>query len=266
MAVSRTTDRPAKGDAPPSLQSFPRWLKKNLKYDTASGKIEYSAMAALLRNSFQESKFWSEFCANLRDYDEKYKLETGYDLFFRLETPQLLLKSYDSFLNKIYRNIFIKKDSKISVADCEKIDSAQLYSSANDIVRTLVIVKYLDGVERIVGELDDLCSNHTVMSLKEFKCNDDGYYAAHFYVFHDVDYPTADGPVTRSSLSIEIQITTQLQEVLRKVLHKSYEQIRSVVKESSIPWQWRYKEDGFITNYLGHTLHNIEGLLMKVRK
>ncbi len=65
---------------------------------------------------------------------------------------------------------------------------------------------------------------------------------------------------------VELQITTQLQEVLRQFSHEFYEKMRMTNKQSEIPWQWRYKEDEFFANYLGHMLHNIEGMIMDVRR
>ncbi len=65
---------------------------------------------------------------------------------------------------------------------------------------------------------------------------------------------------------VEIQVTTQLQEVLRKILHVVYERTRMISDDNQIPWQWRYKDDDFFINYLGHMLHNIEGLIMEIRR
>ena len=70
----------------------------------------------------------------------------------------------------------------------------------------------------------------------------------------------------RVDVSIEIQITTQLQEVIRKLLHKYYEDRRKRIIEEDIKWQWNYKSDEFIANYLGHILHYVEGMIMEIRE
>ena len=64
---------------------------------------------------------------------------------------------------------------------------------------------------------------------------------------------------------VEIQITTQLQEVIRRLLHKYYERQRSGRSTSDLKWQWDYKSDEFAANYLGHILHYVEGMIMDVR-
>ena len=67
-------------------------------------------------------------------------------------------------------------------------------------------------------------------------------------------------------VSIEIQITTQLQEVIKKLLHKYYEERRKRIEKPSVKWQWDYKSDEFSTNYLGHILHYVEGMIMDIRE
>ena len=62
-----------------------------------------------------------------------------------------------------------------------------------------------------------------------------------------------------------MQITTQLQEVIRKLLHKHYESRRKRTTPDELKWQWDYKSDEFSANYLGHILHYIEGMIMEVR-
>lgn len=35
---------------------------------------------------------------------------------------------------------------------------------------------------------------------------------------------------------------------------------------SDVAWQWQYRGDQFVPNYLGHILHYIEGMIMEVRE
>jgi hypothetical protein len=76
----------------------------------------------------------------------------------------------------------------------------------------------------------------------------------------------ADGQMFQADLPFEIQITTQLQEVLRRFLHFQYEKDRNTRSVSSIPWQWRYRDDEFFSNYLGHMLRSVEGQIMDARR
>lgn len=50
------------------------------------------------------------------------------------------------------------------------------------------------------------------------------------------------------------------------MLHKYYEDKRKGIREEDIKWQWDYKSDEFATNYLGHILHYVEGMIMEIRE
>ncbi len=41
---------------------------------------------------------------------------------------------------------------------------------------------------------------------------------------------------------------------------------RKLLKPPDTKWQWDYKGDEFATNYLGHILHYVEGMIMDVRE
>lgn len=129
------------------------------------------------------------------------------------------------------------------------------------------MVKYLDAVETFIDELKQLCDRHSLECKQELKANDNGYYAAHFYVRETIDFALVRGEIKTANMWIELQVTTQLQEILRQFSHTFYEKLRmtSSVK-TEVPWQWRYKDDEFFAIYLGHMLHNIEGMIMEVRR
>ncbi len=43
------------------------------------------------------------------------------------------------------------------------------------------------------------------------------------------------------------------------------EETRMKLKRTDKIWQWDYKCDEFLPNYLGHIIHYIEGMIMEVR-
>lgn len=124
-------------------------------------------------------------------------------------------------------------------------------------------MKYLDGVEFLVEKIKSLDNDCKV----EFKAKEEGYYAAHIYINRIFEIPKLDWNTRKEEFLVEIQITTQLQEVIRKLLHKHYEENRKKLKADieSTKWQWDYKCDEFSSNYLGHILHYIEGMIMDIR-
>jgi hypothetical protein len=66
-------------------------------------------------------------------------------------------------------------------------------------------------------------------------------------------------------VEIEIQITTQLQEVLRSLTHKFYEAQRLQVVPDKGKWKWDFKSNRFKVGYLSHTLHLLESVILESR-
>ena len=95
---------------------------------------------------------------------------------------------------------------------------------------------------------------------------DEGYYAAHFYRVNEYEVPGEKYLTQKINGKIELQITTQLQEVIQRLLHEHYEANRKKIVKDDKKWQWRYRGDEFAANYLGHILHYVEGMIMDVRE
>jgi ppGpp synthetase/RelA/SpoT-type nucleotidyltranferase len=100
----------------------------------------------------------------------------------------------------------------------------------------------------------------------DFEAREEGYYAAHVYTQYPCQIPKEDWDVEKVEAIVEIQITTQLQEVIRRLLHKYYEARRGGAKEVGVKWQWDYDSDEFAANYLGHILHYVEGMIVDIRE
>ncbi len=68
------------------------------------------------------------------------------------------------------------------------------------------------------------------------------------------------------NLQVEIQLTTQLQEILYKITHKNYEVLRDQrIEGDRSAWKWEVKTNRFRAGYLGHTLHLLEAIIMDLR-
>ena len=112
-----------------------------------------------------------------------------------------------------------------------------------------------------------MCKECNVKCKVDYEAKEEGYYAAHMYATDKYEIPKMELGTEFVVVNIEIQITTQLQEVILKLLHKYYEERRKQEKLiENIKWQWDYKSDEFATNYLGHILHYIEGMIMERRE
>jgi ppGpp synthetase/RelA/SpoT-type nucleotidyltranferase len=244
---------------PVEFKNYEQWLARFYSYDRGTSEAEYNATAALLQQTFSESPLWARLWQGIRTAGDTYRIRTGLDLLSSTDQPKLVRKSFTSFLEKTFR-----RNIRREVGDALLIPSNWL-EQINDIVRTFLVVKYLDGVDTAVNALKAVCAQMHVPCVPEYKCNTDGYYAAHTYIKVPIDVPLTAG-VRTLHLDVELQITTQLQEVLRKLSHPDYEKRRLAFATPDVPWQWRYRDTEFFLNYLGHTLHNIEGIIMDVRR
>ena len=130
----------------------------------------------------------------------------------------------------------------------------------------MLIVKYLDGVEFMINTISDLCDNHKLLNRVFWEARADGYYAAHVYITLTLEIPKRPWDTQKIEVTTEIQITTQLQDVIQMLLRKYYEERRKEGRSKDIKWQWDYKNEEFATSYLGHILHYVEGMIMEIRE
>ncbi len=226
----------------------------------------FSAVALKARDDFKKSAFWSDVCRNIQTYNEEYMLKTSYPLFVDpTNPPSLVTKSFDSFLLKTFRNNIARNLRWPAPPEGGWHLPDNWVSRGNDIVRTCFVVKYLDGVEFLIEKLTALAEAHTLEIRKYYVAGTDGYYAAHVYILFRFEVPRIDFDTEKLVLSVELQITSQLQEAIRKLLHQHFEKSRTMINPPVAEWQWNYKSDEFATNYLGHILHYVEGMIMEVR-
>ena len=202
----------------------------------------------------------------LKESEAAYQLKTnGYSLLMiKPEELDLDIKGFDSFFLKTGRRNAFENKNWPSEPDGGWVTPENWFSKINDIVRTMIVVKYLDGVEILVERLQQLCNIPMTTSV-DWEAREEGYYAAHLYVEREYSIPTLEFDSERVPIKVEIQVTTQLQEAINRLTHKYYEERRRKVKSSNSKWQWDYENDEFIPNYLGHILHYIEGMIIEVR-
>lgn len=93
----------------------------------------------------------------------------------------------------------------------------------------------------------------------------EGHYAGHVDFCPVFRIPNVEWETESVAVGVEIQVTTQLQELIRNLLHKHYE-ARRIGAVPDRPWQWDYESTEFAANYLGHILHYIEGMIVDVRQ
>jgi hypothetical protein len=253
---------------PSNISEYKAWLRD--KHDVTVGRRvqnHFESVASRLESAFESSQFWTGLLGNLKNYQEEYLMGTGYDLLTTLDPPPILTKPFNSFLLKTFRANVLENARWPD----EPLDGWVLpdnwCSRIYDIVRTSFVVKYFDGVEFMIDKAEALCGENGLQCEVSLEAREEGYYAAHLNVHQDVEIPKFDWDSERIEARVEVQVTTQLQEVIRRLLHKYYEEKRGRIgtADERAKWQWDYTSDEFACNYLGHILHYVEGMIMDVR-
>jgi hypothetical protein len=250
---------------PVTIDEYKKWLKEKHGLNiSVKEQRYYDSVTARLKADFEKSEIWVKLGKSFAEYNDIYRLKTGYPLMRDNQALSLLVKPFDSFILKTYRkNILDNKNWPNEPAN-GWILPKNWFSRINDVVRTLIEVKYLDGVGFIEEQITATCKQFGNRSNAFYEAREEGYYAAHIYIQQEFEIPKIDWNTEKITVSVEIQITTQLQEVIRKLLHDYYEDNRKKPKDAS-KWQWNYKSDEFSANYLGHILHYVEGMILEVR-
>ncbi len=232
----------------------------------------YNEITQAMKKTFMESNLWLEIKDNYREIGSNYELmNKGYKLYQSEELPEIKLKGFKSYINKTYRKNILHNENYPEEPDGGWYIPNRTFDRIKDTVRTLFVVKYMDGVPYLTNRLEEIIDKHN----KDIKCEasleakmDEGYYAAHIdnicCVFEVPD--RVEIGTIKIKGSIEIQITTQIQEVIRKLLHKYYDEKKEKIgKLNNENWRWNSKNDIFSVNYLGHILHYIEGMIVEIR-
>lgn len=255
-----------KTQKPEDISGYKEWLKEDHQVEiSARTETYYNAVTSRVRTDFLASSFWKSLVTDLDQINQGYYVSMNYYLFGDSAPPELQTKSFESFLLKTFRQNILDNINWPEPPDSGWLLPENWFSRVNDAVRTYFVVKYLDGVNFLAEKFAERATAVSYESHVDFEAKEEGYYAAHFYVTFPCEVPCEDWDTRHESISIEIQITTQIQEVIRRLLHKYYEQRRGEPPTSDLKWQWDYRSDEFAANYLGHILHYVEGMIMDVR-
>ena len=252
---------------PKNIEEYKKWLQEKHKIEISERTlVHYDSVTSKVKRDFEGSVFWIQLTKNLREFDSVYNLEKHYPLFISDLKPEVYIKPFDSFLLKTARKNILENICWPNEPDGGWVLPNNWFSRINDIIRTLLKVKYLDGVGFLIDRIHVHCEQHGMPCEVFLQAREEGYYAAHLYTKQEFEIPRFTWDTENVEMSVEIQITTQLQEVIRRLLHKYYEERRGRLKEEDTKWQWNYESDEFIANYLGHILHYVEGMIMEVRE
>ena len=276
----------------PTIEEFEEWYKDTFNRDLRGSGLEawYSSQAADGVAAIVSSTFWKSLRRNLKRWDTDFKIRREeYPLFDSLKQLRDTLKAinkpkgYSSVLDKSYRwNVWEndrypdppEKGPCTAPAEISKRerDSEQCWFGPHnwfrdfpDIVRTRIVVNFFDGVGFLAGKMYELAERTTKETPRvKHHARHDGYHAAHLGTKHEIellDHDSKERKVIPAQL--EVQITTTIQVTINDMLHRVYEKWRS--EEIPENWEWQHDHPAFSINYLGSTLHYLDGMIVTAR-
>ncbi|MFN8519422.1 MAG: hypothetical protein U0667_08560 [Chloroflexota bacterium] len=249
------------------IQGYRRWLREQYDYEDGVSDHDYfdsvvNRLEAVVR---EPGGLWDQVSAVALDAHDSYQGLTRYPLLVGPLRPPGT-KSYESFFSKTFRRNRLENVSWPAEPPDGWIEPSNWFETIHDLVRTTIVVKYLDGVKFLADRLASWSTTTTFNCDWRLEARTEGYYAAHLKFSFPVTIPQRRLGSKQIGASLEVQITTQLQEVLRTHLHGRYESNRMEPTVDPLAWQWDYSHPEFSINYLGHVLHYLEGKILEVRE
>lgn len=255
-------------DEIPSLEDFPLWMEEHAGITIDSTHIEhYNTARMRMQEQLEKSSFWDLVCRRIIESDDEYFGEHGTELLKERRAPKIGTKPGDSFLEKVYRQNVIDNTGFPSEPETRWVTPDNWFSKIDDIVRTTVVVRYLDGIEYLAARLVAACSEESTLGANcKYLAKLEGYYAAHLYFGMEFEIPGMKWDSQRVMSQVEIQITTQIKEVIKELIHPHYAEERLRRHSEEERWQWRYERPEFARNYLGHIIQYVEGVMVGIRR
>ena len=252
----------------PKEEEFVEWFAANADVEiTPQDTVYYNTAVLQMREQLINSSFWGTLCSNLNEYSDQFYGQYKDTLLKERKPPEIDKKSFSSLMNKVYRQNIVDNELYPDPPESGWTTPANWFSKMNDILRTTIVVKYLDGVEYLSNKLETLCKEESNLIDKcHYIARIDGYYAAHLYFKMEFEIAKKEWDTQRVVLPIEIQITTQVKEVIKELLHIPYEKARLKSSSEADAWLWEYDSPEFGTNYLGHIIHYVEGMIVGIRR
>lgn len=261
---------------PANEKEYRTWATDVLKinFDEKLKNVTETNLGSAL-NAVQQSETYTSIPEVLEAAAEEYEgRHPGVRFFAHGGELALLTKSFDSMVEKSFRhNVVWNKEWADKPANT-RVAGAKLtpdwtvpsnwYSRFDDLVRGTVVLRYVDGPAFLAERLRKALEAKGVRVAVEPRALDDGYYAYHVYFLVPVTLMTENWEKFTTSLWVEVQLTTQLQEAARSLSHKFYES-RRVRPDDGKAWKWNHSTDRFKAAYISHSLHLIDALIVELR-
>lgn len=227
-------------------------------------KNHYMAVTARVEAGFRNAEFWVNLGNDLSNINDLYKIDKKERLLNPV-APTITVKPWDSFLSKTFRKNILTNKNYPSPPDGGWVLPPDWTSKINDLVRTMFVVRYLDGVDFLSERLSQHIQNAKCFIRRDYEAKIEGYYAIHLYASASIEVPDLEYNSIERDFVFEIQITTEVKEFVKSILHHIYDSARISSDSHEKTWAWNYESDEFIAHNLGHMVHYVEGMLVQVR-
>jgi ppGpp synthetase/RelA/SpoT-type nucleotidyltranferase len=251
---------------PPTEAEYLSWLLQAFRREPGvrEGFAYYDSVTTSLKAQVESSDLWLELQDRLPNYEAAYYVRTKMGLSASPHSGAVSVKPWKSFVSKAFRINILNNPNFPGPPEPGWLLPASYFETVKDVIRTTFVVRYLDGIQELVGRIAELAEELGVSSAEKYVSTPAGYYGGHCVVRIPVVITSTSWVRRAAQVPVEIQVTTQVKEVLKELLHKNYEQQR-LLDEDDLAWQWEYQGRPFAANYLGHNLHYVEGRIMNVR-
>lgn len=252
---------------PKNVEQYLKWSAETIDSRLEDTRIEslYVTNSNNIFNSVCQHPFFVGFTHKSKAWQDLYLQNTKTELFMGSCEPKLVIKPFTSVIEKIFRqNVLWNKGFPDPPSD-GWYDHQNIYTRFNDLVRGSLVCRFIDGPAFVSDSLVSYAKEHHLDSRLYTQERDDGYYAFHVYIKFPVTVFDLEWKKIETTTEVEIQVTTQLQEVLRSLTHKFYESQRLEIKPDKGKWKWDFSSSRFKVGYLSHTLHLLESVIVESR-
>jgi len=206
------------------------------------------------------SPYWQQARKRLEEWRAEYRTQTGDDLISQTFLEDFVPKSEGRIREKLIHRIKRGKEDPAAAIQANGPPIPRL----NDLVRTRVACRYIDGVEFLGGKLLGLADELQIENSIDKQGRIEGYFAQHVSIVLPVFYRVGGVPQS-TQITCEIQLASDMATQMWKTAHPLYEDARLGPNEPEV-WQWKSDDPRFISHQLGHMIHLADGLLVQLRE
>lgn len=253
--------------AKPKYEEYKTWLYETHHIDLNDRRYKtfYELNATRALDTVQQHAFFVDLDKFLLETESLYDENGSFGLLMGKNEVKLFKKPFESVINKSFRkNIAFNRRFPAPPMDGWLLPE-NWFASFDDLIRGTIVTKYIDAPEFLSSRMQGYATKNGLEASVTSRESDSGYYAYHFYLTVPMEMAAVDMNPMDTNVKIEIQITTQLQEILRKLTHGFYEELRLDPLQDKRAWKWDFQSPRFQASYLGHTLHLLEGVIVQLK-